>query len=159
MIETQEEIKRQQHEARKLDKNLIGNRRGGQVQRNISLIEGVNRSPKYVERLAGIRPDVPIKSATERYVQWFGATAMENPQLSAQVVAFWKPIFDFQPFRKIYRQREFWTIENETDVLFSQMRMSVINGDDMQTRFMLTQIRKNIDEMLEVVGSQRMQIV
>lgn len=156
MKESLEAIRKQIEEARVMDAQLV-KKRAPYIRKNLAQIEGINRSEKYVYRLAGISPDVYRKSRNEMLVEWFGATAIENPAQALKFKAFWQQIFDFAEKSKIIVERDFWTTEEETDALLSQLRTSVLTGNRSEARNTLVKIIENAEEMLHQLNTHEMQ--
>lgn len=149
MKNTLDNIQRFAEEARVLDAQLV-KKRASYVQRNLTDIEGVNRSDKYVERLAGKSADNYRKSRTEQSVEWLGATAIESlPQL-LMVKAFYAQVFEYaetlQDFRVV---RNFWAIDEQTACLEAARRMAVQAGDIARALELSMQIKRNEQEISE----------
>lgn len=153
MIEALTAINELKTEARALDAFIIRGR-VAPVQKNIQQIEGHYRSDNYVRRLAGLSPDTYRKSRTENAVEWFGATAIESTEHALRMRAFWEMVFDSTPIREPYILPDFWTLDEQCDVLLAKVRRCHVTGDAHEERLLLMHLRGQVDLMLRLVNTQ-----
>src|SRR6476620_6933103 len=122
MLETIQLIQKSEAGAESLDRELIAPNREA-ARRNISQLEGRQRSVKYIERGAGISADLPRKANSIRYLHWFGSTAIEDPARALRVQAFWQPIFNYAQRRlAIWKPRDFWQEHDEAYEALTRIR-------------------------------------
>lgn len=153
MIETLNKIRNFSAEARSLDDELIDGR-ASIVARNIMQIEGRGRSEKYVYRLAGHSPDVPIRSRTEQIVHWLGAAAMENAEASVKARAFFNNVFEYADSRAFIAKQDFWQVWEETGALISSVATKHMSGETGAERLLLTKIQQNVNLMLKMASAE-----
>ncbi len=147
MLETLDKLEtRFREDARTVDKSII-KRRTHIVQANISQIEGLNRSTKHIQRLAGGTPNDPRKSRTEQWIEWFIATGGEHRDSALQMQAFLIPMFS-ELASNGQRQRDFWEVHEEMYGLLGMARTSFLVGDRIQARFTAVQMMAKAREML-----------
>lgn len=115
------------------------------VRRNLIEIENVNRSAKYIQRLAGGAPEDMRRSRTEAEVEWYAAAAAGSPEMSARFQAFWMPLFESA---NIIRPREFWDIYDEIEALLGRARQAFAGRSSIELRFVAIKIREKAGEML-----------
>lgn len=153
MKETLEQINRFYTQARILDAQLIKGRTAT-AQKNLSEIEGINRSPKYVERLAGKSSDLYRKSRTQQMVQWLGSTTFENLPQMLLVKAFYQQIFEYaENHQSFYVVRDFWTIDEQNACLEAARRMAVQAQDIIRATQLSMQIGRNEQEISMFLSS------
>ena len=150
MLETKRLIETARTEARNLDQLLIDGRKPV-VGRNLAQIEGRNRSEKYVSRLAGHSPDVYRKSASEKLIEFYGATVLEDPIRANLVSEFWRPILSHPNQQTIYINKSYWQIDEEIGVIMAHLRQAIVGASQLEAKFHLVQIRQKINEALAVV--------
>jgi len=156
MIEVLEKLRQLESSAASLDKTVIAGR-VERVRRNISQIEGVNRSDNHVRRLAGISADVYRKPRSVAAVQWVAATAFETQEQSLRVRAFWESVFDVMADHEARVAGDFWMLEEEISRLMCELRKSHLDRDYNAERLCLMKIRRDVDAMLHlavVVGRE-----
>lgn len=147
MLETLDKLEnRFREDARLIDKSII-KRRTHIVQANISQIEGLNRSAKHIQRLAGGTPNDPRKSRTEQFVEWFIATGGEHRDSALQMQAFLIPVFA-ELASNGQRERDFWEVHDEVYGLLGMARNAYFSGDRIQARFAAVQMMEKAREML-----------
>lgn len=150
MLETRQLIQGATLAARDLDQMLI-NGRASIVGRNLMTIDGRTHSEKYVGRLAGKSDDVYRKSVTERAVEFYGASILENPDLLETAKAFWHPLLNYRPDRPVMALPTFWEIDEDLSVICSHLRTAVVMQDKLVARFHIAQAKTKLDEMLRIV--------
>lgn len=131
-------------EARRLDRLLI-RRRIHIVRRNLTEIEKVNRSPKYIQRLAGGSAEDIRRSRTEAAVEWFAAAAADHPDMAARFQAFWIPLFESAT---PVRPREFWQVYDEIESLLGAARQAFTHSNVIELRFVAVKIKEKAKELL-----------
>lgn len=147
MLETLEKLEnRFREDARTVDKSII-RRRTHIVQANISQIEGLHRSTKHIQRLAGGTPNDPRKSRTEQFVEWYLATGGEHRDSALQMQAFLIPMFSDLASNGL-RKRDFWEVHEEVYGMLGVARNAFISGDRIQARFAAVQMMEKAREML-----------
>jgi hypothetical protein len=149
MLQTKSLIEQARQDARELDQMLIQGRERI-ITNNISDIQGRRRSEKYVARKAGTSPDVDMASASQFYVEWIGATALEDPERSALVGEFLRPLLSYAHQRPIFTLRDFFDVDEDVTALLCHARKAHILGDTMGCRQSLIQAKSKIDEMLQI---------
>lgn len=136
--------------ARELDQMLVHGR-GGIIRRNLTLIEGRNRSEKYVGRLAGQSDDVYRKSISERAVEFYGAAVDEYGELSRAICQFWTRFLALPEAKRM--DRGFWTCDEELSFVLGALRRAIVAADKMRARFYAVQARSKVEEMIRSIES------
>lgn len=115
------------------------------VRRNLIEIENVNRSAKYIQRLAGGAPEDMRRSRTEAEVEWYAAAAAGSPEMSARFQAFWIPLFGSAT---PVRPREFWQVYDEIESLLGAARQAFTHSNVIELRFVAVKIKEKAKELL-----------
>lgn len=139
-------------DARDLDRHLIQGR-DAVVSRNLSKLEGIQRSRKYAGRLAGKSSDTRRKARTEQYVEWFAAIAIEDVERSARVQALFSPLFSYAAGRVPWSPLEFWKAEEDACALMSRIRTAYLDANGTDTRFVLVLLKQKVEEMLRMADA------
>lgn len=147
MIEALQRISQLERDAAELDRVLIEKRKR-KVQLNISQIERVERSPKHVERLAGLSPDVARKSRTLAMVQWIGATGFETKRESGLIRSFFGEVFKAISESEPRIVADFWTLEESLDRTLSELRHAHVDGRHADERVCLANIKQICEDLL-----------
>jgi hypothetical protein len=151
LSQTKQLISERKNIAREIDQTLIRGRVSA-VGRSLSLIEGRQHSDKYVRRLAGISPDVYRRSVSERFVEWFGATAAEDKAKASLIGAFLAPLLSYPLRHTIYIHDDFWKLDADISSMLSELRKAVVTANKVKAQFHLCQIKTKVDEAIRAVG-------
>lgn len=154
MRETMRFLEKARERAREIDLSLIDNKRGAVIGRNLRQITGINRSEKYVGRLAGISADVKRNSVSEQNVIWYGGAAIENAVLANQLKDFWNDFLSFPDTAKTRKLRDFWLVREEASAVLASVPRTWAANDLQKTRFFLVQLQESVREMLEICNAK-----